>query len=126
MLALGVGCTNLIAQTWTPDNGNGTYSNPLFFDEFADPDIIRVGQDFYLTGSSMHSMPGLAVLHSRDLLNWKFESYAMDKLDLGPEYRLEDGKNGCAPTANTFLNSRVSATAAMESRFIRSAIPSAW
>jgi xylan 1,4-beta-xylosidase len=82
-----------IAQTWTADNGNGTYSNPLFFDELADPDVIRVGQDFYLTGSSMHAMPGLAVLHSRDLVNWDFESYALDKLDLGPEYRLEDGKN---------------------------------
>jgi beta-xylosidase len=81
------------AQTWTADNGNGTYSNPLFYDEFADPDVIRVGSDFYLVGSSMHAMPGLAVLHSRDLVNWEFESYALDKLDLGPEYRLEDGKD---------------------------------
>jgi beta-xylosidase len=64
------------AQTWTADNGNGTYSNPLFYDEFADPDIIRVGGDFYLLGSSMHAMPGLALLHSRDLVNWEFESYA--------------------------------------------------
>jgi len=83
----------LAGQTWTADNGNGTYSNPLFYDEFADPDIIRVGADFYLTGSSMHVMPGLPVLHSRDLVNWDFESYALDKLDLGPEYRLEEGKN---------------------------------
>jgi beta-xylosidase len=81
------------AQTWTADNGNGTYSNPLFYDEFADPDIIRVGSDFYLLGSSMHAMPGLALLRSRDLVNWDFESYAEDKLDLGPQYRLEDGKN---------------------------------
>ena len=81
------------AQTWTADNGNGTYSNPLFYDELADPDPIRVGADFYMVGSSMHAMPGLAVLHSRDLVNWEFESYALDKLDLGPEYRLEDGKN---------------------------------
>jgi len=84
---------NAVAQSWTADNGNGTYSNPLFYDEFADPDIIRVGSDFYLLGSSMHVMPGLALLHSRDLVNWDFESYAEDKLDLGPEYRLEDGKN---------------------------------
>jgi beta-xylosidase len=82
-----------LAQTWTADNGNGTYSNPLFYDEFADPDIIRIGPDFYLLGSSMHVMPGLALLHSRDLVNWEFQSYALDKLDLGPEYRLEDGKN---------------------------------
>jgi beta-xylosidase len=86
-------CKKGSAQTWTADNGNGTYSNPLFYDEFADPDVIRVGSDFYLVGSSMHAMPGLAVLHSRDLVNWEFESYALDKLDLGPEYRLEDGKD---------------------------------
>jgi xylan 1,4-beta-xylosidase len=86
-------CRELTAQSWMADNGNGTYSNPLFYDEFADPDILRIGKDFYLVGSSMHAMPGLAVLHSQDLVNWDFESYVMDKLDLGPEYRLEDGKN---------------------------------
>jgi len=81
------------AQTWTADNGNGTYTNPLFFDEFSDPDMIRVGADFYLTGTTMHSMPGLPVLRSRDLVNWTFVSYAVDRLDLGPSFRLEDGKN---------------------------------
>ena len=50
--------------TWTADNGNGTFSNPLFYDEFSDPDMIRVGDDFYMTGTTMHSMPGLPVLHS--------------------------------------------------------------
>jgi beta-xylosidase len=61
---------NASAQTtWTADNGNGTFSNPLFFDEFSDPDLIRVGEDFYLTGTTMHAMPGLPVLHSKDLVN---------------------------------------------------------
>jgi beta-xylosidase len=50
------------AQTWRADNGNGTYSNPLFYDEFSDCDMIRVGSDFYLTGTTMHSMPGLPIL----------------------------------------------------------------
>lgn len=81
------------AQTWTADNGDGTFSNPLFYDEFSDPDLIRVGDDFYLTGTTMHSMPGLPVLHSKDLVNWTFLSYAAEKLDLGPEFRLEDGKS---------------------------------
>jgi beta-xylosidase len=80
------------AATWTADNGNGTYTNPLFFDEFSDPDLIRVGEDFYLTGTTMHTMPGLPVLHSRDLVNWKLLGYAVDKLDLGPTYRLEGGE----------------------------------
>ena len=78
--------------TWTADNGDGTYSNPLFYDEFSDPDVIRVGDDFYMTGTTMHAMPGLPVLHSRDLVNWTLVSYAVDKLDLGPAYRLEGGK----------------------------------
>lgn len=79
--------------TWTADNGNGTFTNPLFYEEFSDPDMIRVGEYFYLTGTTMHSMPGLPILRSRDLVNWEFVAYAMDKLDLGPAYRLEDGEN---------------------------------
>lgn len=80
------------ARTWTADNGDGTYTNPLFYEEFSDPDIIRVGEDFYLTGTTMHTMPGLPVLHSRDLVNWELLSYAFDRLDLGPEFRLEGGE----------------------------------
>src|SRR5262245_15332375 len=79
-------------RTWTADNGNGTFSNPLFYDEFSDPDLIRVGDDYYLTGTTMHAMPGLPVLHSRDLVNWELMSYAVDRLDLGSRYRLEGGE----------------------------------
>src|SRR5665213_1452977 len=86
-------CEIAFSQTWTADNGNGTYTNPLFYDEFSDPDMIRVGEDFYLAGTTMHAMPSLVVLHSKDLVNWKFLSYAADKLDLGPEFRLENGRN---------------------------------
>lgn len=78
--------------TWTADNGNGTFTNPLFYEEFSDPDLIRVGDDYYLTGTTMHTMPGLPVLHSRDLVNWELLSYAAERLDLGPELRMEDGK----------------------------------
>ena len=80
-------------KTWTADNGNGTFTNPLFYEEFSDPDMIRVGEYFYLTGTTMHSMPGLPILRSRDLVNWEFVAYALDKLDLGPAFRLEEGKN---------------------------------
>lgn len=82
----------LSTKTWTPDNGNGTFTNPLFYDEFSDPDMIRVGDYFYLTGTTMHAMPGLPVLRSKDLVNWEFMSYASPKLDFGPQFRLEDGK----------------------------------
>lgn len=78
--------------SWTADNGNGTFTNPLFYDEFSDPDIIRVGDDYYLAGTTMHCTPGLVVLHSRDLVNWEFLSYCFDRFDNGPEFDLTDGK----------------------------------
>ncbi len=80
-------------QTWVSDNGNGTFTNPLFYDEFSDPDLIRVGDDYYLTGTTMHAMPGLPVLHSKDLVNWELLTYACPRLDLGPAFRLEEGKD---------------------------------
>lgn len=85
--------TGLFNKTWTADNGNGTFTNPIFYDEFSDPDLIRVGGWFYMTGTTMHAMPGLPMLRSRDLVNWEFLGYAMEKLDYGPQYRLEEGRN---------------------------------
>ena len=93
-------------RSWAADNGNGTYSNPLFYDEFSDPDMIRVGADYYLTGTTMHTMPGLPILHSRDLVNWRIIGYAFERLDLGPDFRLEGGRRSMARASGP----RVSAT----------------
>src|ERR1017187_5867239 len=79
------------ARHWTADNGNGTYSNPLFYGEFEDPDMIRVGDHYYLVGTTMHMNPALEILHSKDLVNWELVGYCMDRLDLGPAFRLEGG-----------------------------------
>src|SRR6185437_11868872 len=84
---------------WTADNGNGTYSNPLFYGEFEDPDVIRVGEDYYLAGTTMHMNPAVELLHSKDLVNWELAGYCTNRLDLGfdPQrpgqdpYRLEGG-----------------------------------
>ena len=73
------------AQSWTADNGNGTFTNPLFYDEFSDPDILRVGDDYYLAGTTMHTVPGLVILHSRDLVNWENVSYCFDRFDFGDD-----------------------------------------
>jgi xylan 1,4-beta-xylosidase len=80
------------AKHWTADNGNGTYSNPLFYEEFEDPDVIRVGDDYYLAGTTMHMNPAVQIMHSKDLVNWELASYCTDRLDLGPAFRLEDGR----------------------------------
>lgn len=80
-------------KSWTADNGNGTYTNPLFYDEFSDPDLIRVKDTFYLVGTTMHCNPGLVVLESKDLVNWDFYSYAFDRIDIDdPRFRLENGE----------------------------------
>ena len=68
-------------KSWTADNGNGTFTNPLFYDEFSDPDVIRVGDDYYLAGTTMHAVPGLVILHSKDLVNWENISYCFDRFD---------------------------------------------
>ena len=82
-----------IPTTWIADNGNGTFTNPLFYEEFSDPDMIRVGDDYYLTGTTNHTMPGLPLLHSKDLVNWEFVCNISTKLDFGSAYRLEEGKD---------------------------------
>lgn len=85
-IALMAAGLNAQAQTsWTADNGNGTFTNPLFYDEFSDPDILRVGDDYYLAGTTMHSVPGLVILHSRDLVNWENISYCFDRFDFNDD-----------------------------------------
>ena len=73
------------SKSWTADNGNGTFTNPLFYDEFSDPDILRVGDDYYLAGTTMHAVPGLVILHSKDLVNWENVSYCFDRFDFGDD-----------------------------------------
>jgi len=85
------GLPSAATKHWTADNGNGTYSNPLFYEEFEDPDIIRVGENYYLAGTTMHMMPAVQIMHSKDLVNWELVGYCMDRLDLGPAFRLEGG-----------------------------------
>ncbi len=56
------------------------YRNPVLDADWSDPDVIRVGDDFYLTASSFHRVPGLPVLHSRDLVGWSFVGHALPRL----------------------------------------------
>lgn len=64
---------------WVPDRGDGTYKNPVLYADYSDPDVIRVGDDFYLTASSFNSVPGLPILHSRDLVNWRIIGHALQR-----------------------------------------------
>ncbi len=68
------------SQVWNPDNGDGTYTNPVINADYSDPDAIAVGEDFYLTASSFNCIPGLPILHSRDLVNWQIIGHALQEL----------------------------------------------
>ena len=67
------------AQVWQPDLGNGYYKNPIIHADYSDPDIVRVGEDFYMTASSFNCSPGLPILHSKDLIHWEIVNYAFDR-----------------------------------------------
>lgn len=58
------------SQVCCPDNGNGTYTNPVINADYSDPDACAVGEDYYLTASSFNCIPGLPILHSQDMVNW--------------------------------------------------------
>ncbi|MFB7370136.1 family 43 glycosylhydrolase [Streptomyces sp. NPDC056222] len=64
----------------TGDLGDGTYRNPILAADWSDPDVLRVGEDYYLTASSFGRSPGLPLLHSRDLVNWTLVGHALDRL----------------------------------------------
>lgn len=70
---------NSVSQVWVADNGDGTYKNPVLFADYSDPDVIRVGNDYYLTASSFNCTPGLPILHSKDLVNWRIINHALKK-----------------------------------------------
>jgi beta-xylosidase len=67
------------AQVWMPDKGNGTYQNPVIHADYSDPDVTRVGSDFYLVSSSFEHAPGLPILHSKDLVNWTIIGHALPR-----------------------------------------------
>lgn len=83
---------------WVPDRGDGTYRNPVLHADYSDPDAIRVGEDYYLTSSSMHCTPGLPILHSRDLVNWTIIGHALDNLPHGFYDEVRQGHGVWAPS----------------------------
>ncbi|GAB3906086.1 glycoside hydrolase family 43 protein [Mucilaginibacter boryungensis] len=69
--------SNYISKVWVADQGNGTYKNPVLNADYSDPDAVRVGDDFYLVSSSFEDIPGLPILHSKDLVNWSIVGHAL-------------------------------------------------
>lgn len=89
-------------HVYTPDNGNGTYTNPLMWGDWPDPDVIRVGNVFYMISTSMHYVPGCPIAKSKDLVNWTMAGYAISRFDEDPRYDMKGGTMYCRGSwANT-------------------------
>lgn len=77
---------------WRSDLGNGMYQNPVLFADYSDPDVCRVGDDYYLVSSSFNCVPGLPLLHSKDLVNWELIGHALPRLV--PQAHFETPRHG--------------------------------
>ena len=80
-----------VSKVWSPDRGDGTYTNPVINADYSDPDVCvgASGEDYYMTASSFQCVPGLPILHSKDLVNWEIINYALTNLYEGDEALLK-------------------------------------
>jgi len=117
----GLCCASLsaAAEQWVADLGDGRYRNPVLYADYSDPDLVKVEDDFYMVASSFNAMPGIPVLHSKDLVNWTiighvYERLPFDKFDRpahgdgswAPSIRYHDGKfyvYFCTPNLGLFV-----------------------
>lgn len=83
------------SQVWSPDNGDGTYTNPVINADYSDPDVCvgASGEDYYMTASSFQCIPGLPILHSKDLVNWQLIGHAVKELE--PKQVFDKPAHGC-------------------------------
>lgn len=88
-----------VSKVWVADRKDGTYVNPILHADYSDPDVCAVGNDFYMTASSFECVPGLPVLHSNDLVNWKIIGYALKELEPADFFNQpQHGKGVWAPS----------------------------
>lgn len=85
-------------HVWLADIGNGEFRNPILFADYSDPDVIRVGDDFYLISSSFSSTPGIPVLHSKDLVNWEIIGHVFERLPSDYYNSVRHGAGAWAPS----------------------------
>ena len=83
LLFVGAGCSRTVVTT----------QNPVIYGDVPDPDVIRVGDDYYMTSTTMHLIPGVPVMHSTDLVNWEIVSYLYDQLEDNDKANLTNGEH---------------------------------
>jgi beta-xylosidase len=93
-----------VSKVWVADKGNGTYQNPILHADYSDPDAIRVGDDYYLVSSSFEDIPGLPILHSKDLVNWTIIGHALKKQPPFEHFSIPQHGNGVWAPALRYHN----------------------
>ncbi len=93
-----------VSKVWVSDLGNGKYRNPILYTDYSDPDVCRVGDDYYMTASSFANTPGLPILHSKDLVNWTLIGHAVQKLVPESFFKIPQHGNGVWAPAIRYHN----------------------
>lgn len=83
-----------ISEVWVSDNADGTYTNPILHSDYSDPDVARIGDDYFMTASSFNAAPGLPILHSKDMVNWQLVNYALLKQVPEETFKVPQHGNG--------------------------------
>ena len=84
------------AASASSDNGDGTYNNPVIYADVPDVDVIRVGDTYYMSSTTMHLSPGVPIMKSKDLVNWEIVNYVYDVMDDGDAMSLRNGQSAYA------------------------------
>lgn len=92
LMLVGITAT---CQPWSPDQTNERFKNPVIYADYSDPDVIRVGDDFFMVSSSFNCVPGLPVLHSRDLIHWEIVNHVFDRLVPEEVFSIPRHGKGC-------------------------------
>lgn len=74
------------------------YENPVILSDYSDPDVIRVGDDFYMVASSFNHVPGVPVLHSKNLVEWEIINHVLPKIPFGRFNKVCHGDGVWAPS----------------------------
>lgn len=106
MVSLSAGVqAQKISDTWVSDQGNGNYRNPVLHADYSDPDVCRVGDDYYMTASSFDAVPGLPILHSKDLVNWELIGHALKRqIPIEHFEKTQHGNGVWAPAIRYYKN----------------------
>jgi beta-xylosidase len=87
-----------------PCFSQGLYTNPIIHADYSDPDAIRVGDDYYMISSSFNHMPGLPILHSKDLVHWELIGHALLRQPPYDHYNIAQHGNGVWAPSIRFHN----------------------